>query len=390
MIIISVNTLQENLLLYLRMKKRSIVFIAKFLFVFLFGVFLGEGNSNLFASGSLETPLIRTKTDVDFIQEDPILSDLVFNRSKTKRSLAYLRAVAEAKNALIRQDYFSAVKSYSDLIVVYGEDVELLYGLAETYFALGYQETSFSYYDKVVKSSSQNQSPNEPLTIFEMRASYRLAYLYYQNNAIDEFLRTLSRIISTSDEFDDTIMSLVETQSLDYILNLFKRPLDYSYIARREMGIYYSYNGFNNDSDNTPPNRDIATRNETATIDRDNDSYILLQRRNEKAVIYLISVLSMAVDTFTKYLQTTHLGYEFTTLDEMFELLQETDKGQDLIQSFDVARVLIGIRKYYNYEGNENSQKEFLSFYCTDLLETIKSFDNEQSAYIYSYYPNLE
>jgi tetratricopeptide (TPR) repeat protein len=139
------------------MKKRNIVFIARVLFVLLFVLFFGEVNSNLFASGSIETPLIRTKTDVDFIQEDPVLGELVFNRSKTKRSLAYLRAVAEAKNALIRQDYFSAVKSYSDLIVVYGEDVELLYGLAETYFALGYQETSFSYYDKIVKSSSQNQ-----------------------------------------------------------------------------------------------------------------------------------------------------------------------------------------------------------------------------------------
>lgn len=366
-------------------KNKGVLLVAILIFIYCAPLF-GLGKKEI----EIEEP--NSITNTQKLEQDPIFSEIINRNENRKPSLDYLRAVTQARNYLVEKDYYNAINRYTDLIVLYGEDVNLLYGLAETYFMLGDQNTSLSYYNQVIEKSQSARTKNSVASDFEVQALYRIAYLEYQKDSLIGYEQTLQKIIDSSDKFDEAIISVFQTEDLDYTLKLFITPLNYSYIARRELGVYYMYTKVGKENEITTVESDVFGVVEENLMANELANEYQMPTEEEylySAQLYLVSSLSMAVDSFREYLRITNIGYEFSDLAEMIEKMKMTEEGTLLLQSFDIERILIGLRKYYQLDSTSNPEKEFYAFQCTELLDALGYKNRQDSLHEYSYFPSI-
>lgn len=289
---------------------------------------------------------------VESLLNDPLLQKSIVRaeESKKKPPLDYLDKITKAKQAIVARDFLKSLLYYADLQNIYGDNPEVLFGIAESYYLLGDVENAQPFFQALLMPADDDSGG---FIQEEILSRYRLADIYYQQESLEKFISQLQYIISTSPETDFSILSILKTQSLDYVISLFEMNLDYSYIAQRELGVFYAFQN----------------------------------QVSDESVTYLLTSLAMASHRFTPYLQTQQVGYRFNDLLYMIELLKDTVQGREYIRSFNITRMLVALRKFYYEQDIPNMT--FLGDYCTELLAMLSFMETEDSNSIYLYYPVL-
>lgn len=285
------------------------------------------------------------------LEEDPHFKDFIGPKLLEKPSLEYLTQLHKARMALYENNLLLSLQLYLDLQTTYGNISEIVFGIGESYYALGDRNNALLYYPLLINTDDDSQGmfdKNEKLS------HYRLAQIYYQLDNMDIYIEELRYIISQSLVLEDALIGLMQTESLDKILALFKTDIDYSYIAQRELGTFFAFSQ---------------------------------DKVGDEALIALITALSMATHSFSEYLAVQEIGYQYTDLLYMIELLKMTTKGRQILNSFYISRILISVRKYYNASNTEHMK--YMSNYCTQLLELLGFYETENSEQLYIYVPYL-
>ena len=299
--------------------------------------------TNLYALGQEAAPISTGVDSIEAIESDPILQQYLEVEIDEKVPLEYLEAMSKAQNAIRNQAYATALDIYTNLEQTYGKLPDIEWGIGEVYFLLGDYNNALNFYNAVL--SPDNDTQTGGFTQAEILTRYRRASIYYQLDLFEQFIKELKYIKDISQEFDNAILEKVKISSLDEMLLIFRFNLDYSYIAQREYAIYHIYS--------------------TNTIE-------------DEPLVSLAHALSMAVHHMSEYLNTTHLGYEFTDLYYMIELLKKTEYGRSLLEDFQIERMLIAFRRYYAI--NNNSQQEY---YLSTLLRLLSFFETVENNYLY-------